>query len=154
MVEIIREADPRSLDEVQRNFRPMEVREFDATGIECIQLGLRPANAGGTYRVMVAYYVSKLDANKRGHLAKVLGGATGGSVTTIPCGGEVDWAWIQDMMLARVETIQRRAREREERLRLRQLALPNQLTDIVHEMEAQKVGRTTHGYGGFIQRSN
>lgn len=153
MVEIILKGDPQNLDDVEKNFRPIEVREFDATELECLRLGIAVSHVG-SFRVLVAYYVSRVDANKRGHLAKILGDATGAALVTIPCGGDVDWSYVQDIMESRVETIKRRAAERRERLRLRQEALGAQLADVAYEMEQQKKGASTFGYGGAIQRSN
>jgi hypothetical protein len=75
---LIFRADPGNLDDLSRNFRPMNVYEHDLTGIEARVLGL-DVDFRGNYRVLVVTAVSKTDANKMRRLAKNLGQASGRS---------------------------------------------------------------------------
>lgn len=150
-MEIITKANPQSLDEIEKNFRPVEYRESDLSPVECAVLGLG-VGLRGFQRVAIVYYVDRNDANKMGHLAKVLGPGTGGTKVCIPCGNEVEWAWIQECMEARVETLQRRAIARAQRLIELQGAINSQLPDIADNMEKTRRGHSTFGGGGFVQR--
>lgn len=149
-MEIVKKANPESVDAIHRDFCPVEYRDMDLSAVECFTLGL--GHLKGSHRVAVVYAVDRNDANKLVHLAKVLGPATGGSMVSVPCGGEVEWAQVEDCLLWRAEELQKRAADKAIRVTELQRAINKQLPDIADNMEKQKVGRSSFGYGGHLQR--
>ena len=151
-MEIIRKSDPKTMDDISRGFIPIEVREGDVSGIEAMTLGL-PCGFSGRFRVLVVYAHSLADVDKFVHVAKLLGPATGDPNLSIPCEKANDWAWVQDYMESRHETLERRAIDRALRMRGLQDQINRQLPDIADNMTKQKVGKSTFGYGGHMQRT-
>lgn len=151
MVEIIRKATPQTLDEIERSFKPIEYREGDYSGAECAGFGF-PVGLLGRFRVGVVFAVDREDANKITHIAKILGPATGGQNLTIPMGGNVEWAWVQEAIEWRQSTMAQRAIDRALRVKDLQDAFNKQLPDVADNMMKQKAGKSTFGHGGKLQR--
>jgi hypothetical protein len=148
---LIFRADPGNLDDLSRNFRPMNVYEHDLTGIEARVLGL-DVDFRGNYRVLVVTAVSKTDANKMRRLAKNLGPATGLGPLIIPCNGENDWAYVQEMMESRFERNIERAKARIHRMAERQKWQDEMMTQLGEHLVKKQRGLSTFGPGGQLQR--
>ena len=146
-------ANPHSLDEIERGYKPVEYRESDLSPVEMMALGLG-IGYRNFMRVAVVYAVDKNDANKLIHLCKVLGPATGGTKVSVPCGGAVEWAQVQECMEYRTEMLGRRELAKTERLLALQGAIDTQLPDIADQMEKQSRGHSTFGEHGFLQRAS
>ena len=152
-MEIIRKATPQTLDELERGFKPIEYRESDLNGLECLSLGLR-VGLMGSFRVAVVYAVSNEDANKIVHIAKVLGPGTGERMLSVPCGGAVEWAWVQEAMEYRQTTLQERRIAKALRLQEWQTNMNRQLAEVAENLTKKKVGRSTFGSAGKLQRTS
>ena len=150
---IIQRGDPQEVQSLQRDFKPLDVYEGDMTGLACQAAGFRTSHTG-SYRVMVVEAVSRLDANQTRQIGLVIGAATGAPILHIPCGNHVEWAQIQEVLEARQEKLQRREAARIQRLAARQSALTGQLVDIADNMTKQKLGLSTFGATGKLQRSS
>lgn len=149
-MEIVRKANPQSLDELERNSTFTEYREMDLSPFECMTMGLGVPT--GYQRVAVVYAVDRNDANKMYHIAKVLGPATGTNRVSVPANGNVEWAWVQEMVEMRASQLNEKIAARAIRLHDLQKSINTQLPDIADNMEKVKRGHSTFGEHGFIQR--
>jgi hypothetical protein len=152
-MEIIQKATPETLDELERGFKPIEYREGDYTGLQCYTLGLQ-LGISGRFRVAVVYAVSNVDANKIVHIAKVLGPGTGEPMLSVPCGGNVEWAWVQEAMEYRRSTLHERRIKRALRVQEWQANMNRQLIDVADNLDKKKRGLSTFGEAGKLQRTS
>ncbi len=149
MVEIIRRNDPLIAEELKRDFRPFEIWEGNAA----------VTVVGEDHRLRVVHrrrrvirYISTLDGEKARDIITDLGPATAQEAFVLPCDGEVELCHALEL----IEWAKRSSAERAARNKAikpeRDRAFLEGLADTADDWTKRKLGRSTYGPGGKIQR--
>ncbi|MEY4763059.1 MAG: hypothetical protein RLZZ200_2915 [Pseudomonadota bacterium] len=142
-------ADPQLWDELDRDFKPLDVSERDAT--------LKAFGADLRYRLLQrrvreVRFISN-DQNSIKTLTWDMGPATGIDAITIPCGGASDMAQVFDIFETHLaETLPRVYAERAERAKERDHRFTEGIIERAAERTKRALGLSTYGPYGHVQR--
>lgn len=146
---ITRRADPETWEEIERDFKPIDVSERDRA--------MKSVGNDGLIRIeqvrVREVRVIAADQNSIKTLCWRIGAATGEDAITVPCEGATDMAQVHDIFQKHVEeTYPQYLAQRAARKPDRDHRFMEGIIQRADENVKRALGLSTYGPGGFTQR--